>query len=63
MANIDRWVVREFIQYLADHPCELEALHMANLNLSGQTLSDPDFFALCAEVFASPSQGQQKALF
>ena len=43
MPGIDRWVVREFVEHLRDNPQELESIDMATINLSGQTLSNPDF--------------------
>lgn len=43
MPKIDRWVIKEFFSYLAAQPEKLEQIDMATVNLSGQTLSNPDF--------------------
>lgn len=43
MPKIDRWVIKEFLTYLAADPDRLEKVSMATVNLSGQTLSNPDF--------------------
>lgn len=43
MAGIDRWVVKECVDYLCNNPQALDGLDMVTINLSGQTLSNPDF--------------------
>lgn len=43
MPKIDRWVVTEYLEYLVNNPEILNRVDMATVNLSGQTLSNPDF--------------------
>lgn len=45
MPDIDKWVVTHFVKYLSQHPQVLADLDMATVNLSGQTLSQPEFSA------------------
>ena len=50
MSGLDRWVVREFVHYLQDSPQVLDEIDMATINLSGQTLSNPDFLPYLLEL-------------
>ncbi len=43
MGLIDRWVIQHFFQWLADHPEHLQELHLAGINISGVSVSDPHF--------------------
>ncbi len=43
MNKIDRWVVTEFVHLLSNHSDLCNEINMATVNLSGQTLSNPDF--------------------
>ncbi|MET0025999.1 MAG: EAL domain-containing protein [Candidatus Thiodiazotropha sp.] len=40
MVNLDRWVIRNTFQWLAQNPTRLEELGLCAINLSGQSLSD-----------------------
>lgn len=42
MGRIDRWVIETVLNWLSSHPTELQKLNMGTINLSGQSLSDPD---------------------
>ncbi len=43
MGKVDRWVVKEFVRHLCINSDLYNEIDMATLNLSGQTLSNPDF--------------------
>jgi diguanylate cyclase (GGDEF)-like protein/PAS domain S-box-containing protein len=43
MPSIDRWVVRNVIQWLSTRQRHLDDLSFCSINLSAPTLSDPDF--------------------
>jgi diguanylate cyclase (GGDEF)-like protein/PAS domain S-box-containing protein len=45
MPQIDRWVVRSYFRWLAQHPQHLTTLGLASINLSGASLIDPLFKA------------------
>lgn len=40
IATIDRWVVRTYFSWLAEHPGHLRALELGSVNLSGNSLGD-----------------------
>lgn len=42
-SRIDRWVVRELFDWLADAPDRLAGVDYLSINLSGQSVSDPEF--------------------
>ena len=42
ITRIDRWVVHTVIAWLKNNPAELDALGVCSVNLSGQSLSNPD---------------------
>ncbi len=43
MPHIDRWVLRHYFRYLAQHPAHLQQLQTGSINLSGASLVDPLF--------------------
>jgi len=53
MAQIDRWVLRNTLEWLDDHPAHRERLSFATINISGASLNDTRFvddaFAMIAE--------------
>ncbi|MCC2617695.1 EAL domain-containing protein [Aestuariibacter halophilus] len=51
MAKIDRWVIEHAMAYLAE--CDLSSTQLVTINLSGQTLSDPDFLPLLIDQLAA----------
>ncbi|MEY8876729.1 MAG: putative bifunctional diguanylate cyclase/phosphodiesterase, partial [Leptothrix sp. (in: b-proteobacteria)] len=61
MANrVDRWVLRETLALLARHLPALARVDLVSINLSGQSLSDPDFLAWAgAQIDASPVEPQR----
>lgn len=55
MPAIDRWVVRNALDALLRRPPALAALHSCSVNLSGQSLSTPDFLEfVCSELARVP---------
>lgn len=53
MPNIDRWVIRNTLQWIASHSDALQGVSMVYINLSGQTLNDEAFVSFVAEQFAA----------
>jgi diguanylate cyclase (GGDEF)-like protein/PAS domain S-box-containing protein len=51
MPQIDRWVIRNYFRWLAQQPAHLAELNLANINLSGASLTDPLFKAYVASLF------------
>lgn len=51
MPQIDRWVIRNYFRWLAQQPEHLAELNLANINLSGASLTDPLFKAYVASLF------------
>ncbi len=43
MPHIDRWVIRHYFRWLAQHPQHLKLLGHCSINLSGASLVDPQF--------------------
>ncbi len=43
--NIDRWVLRNVLEYLVGFPSELERLNLCCINISGHTLTDEHFLS------------------
>jgi diguanylate cyclase (GGDEF)-like protein len=52
MSAIDQFVFEAFFHAMEQHPAHLEALGFASINLSGSTLTHPDFQAWFAEALA-----------
>ncbi|HSX70932.1 MAG TPA: diguanylate cyclase, partial [Pseudomonas sp.] len=55
LAQIDRWVLRRYCQWLAGNPRHLQALAQVNINLSAPSLHDPDFHDLLDELLDTHS--------
>ena len=51
MPQIDRWVIRNYFRWLAQQPAHLAELSLANINLSGASLTDPLFKAYVSSLF------------
>lgn len=43
MESIDRWVVTNVLRTLSEHPEHVRNLEMCSINLSGQSIGNPDF--------------------
>lgn len=50
LAQIDRWVLRRYCEWLAENPQHQMALSQVNINLSAPSLLDPEFHALLDEL-------------
>ena len=50
LAEIDRWVLRRYCQWLGQNPQHAAHLRQVNLNLSAPSLLDPDFHQLLDEL-------------
>lgn len=51
MPQIDRWVLRNYFRWLAQHPSHLNTLGLCSINLSGASLIDPLFKAFVQNLF------------
>lgn len=51
MPHIDRWVIRNYFRWLAQHPAHLQNLGHCSINLSGASLVDPLFKAYVSALF------------
>ena len=60
-SRIDRWVVREVVQWMRDHP--LEGIDSISVNLSGQSIGDRSFHRYVAELVSSVSFDLGKLCF
>lgn len=63
MSKVDRWVIREFVQFFSNNASLLNEINMATLNLSGQTLSNPDFLPYLVNLLAEYPQVSEKLCF
>lgn len=52
MPHIDRWVIRNYFRWLAQHPQHLTLLGHCNINLSGASLVDAQFKSDVLALFA-----------
>jgi len=53
LANkLDRWVVREALGWLRDHPEQLRQLRIFSINLSGQSIGDKDFLGYVTDCLS-----------
>ncbi|AXA68289.1 EAL domain-containing protein [Pseudomonas oryzihabitans] len=62
MSSIDRWVVRQVLVELVPWLQERPELHLG-INLSGNSLSDPDFLPELLELIAASPLDPQRLLF
>ncbi|MEO1574738.1 MAG: EAL domain-containing protein, partial [Pseudomonadota bacterium] len=51
MPKVDRWVIRNALDWLARHPEEFNRLAMCSINLSGQSLGDDKFMPFVMDQF------------
>ncbi len=51
MPHLDRWVIRNYFRWLAQHPHHLKLLGHCNINLSGASLVDPEFKSDVSALF------------
>jgi EAL domain-containing protein (putative c-di-GMP-specific phosphodiesterase class I) len=48
---IDRWVVREALMHLTNHPSDLARLAFCTINIATSTIGDPEFLDYLVEMF------------
>ncbi len=63
MPQIDRWVVRRAFRFYREFPERLLRLDRCTINLSGQSLCDPDFDAFVADQLAEGGLPADKLCF
>lgn len=51
IVEVDKWVVENYLKWLASNPEEQKSLVQVNINLSGQTLGDAEFPDFLEEMF------------
>lgn len=59
MDGIDRWVVRNTLQTLSEHPGHVDELRLCSINLSGQSIGNPEFqryLEACLDEFRVPPE-------
>lgn len=61
--RLDRWVVSTAFAWLQDNPQELEALDLCAINLSGHSLSDPEFLNFLLEKLQAERIAAEKFCF
>ena len=49
ISQIDRWVLRQTLKWLANHAAVLDSLDCCSINLSGKSLADKHFLDYCLE--------------
>ena len=63
MDKVDRWVVNEFVYLVSNNPGMHNEIDMATLNLSGQTLSNPDFLPYLLNLLGEYPGASEKLCF
>jgi diguanylate cyclase (GGDEF)-like protein len=62
-SRLDRWVVQHTLEQLARHPAHVERLESCAINLSGQSLGDPDFLTAIAQMLDRSGISPEKICF
>jgi len=63
MQDVDRWVVRNTVQWMVENPEKMERLHAISINLSGNSLNDDYFLDFIADLFRSTNVPTHKICF
>jgi len=63
MGLIDRWVIKHFFHWLADHPFHLADLHLAGVNISGVSITDKYFLDFVTNQFEQTGIPPEKICF
>ena len=61
--QIDRWVIRNTIGWLNDHPDQLQALSLCSINLSGLSMGDEEMLNFIQETLAQSEVPPGKICF
>jgi diguanylate cyclase (GGDEF)-like protein/PAS domain S-box-containing protein len=62
-SRIDRWVVREVFEWMAEHRAALSHVGTVAINLSGQSIGDRDFHRYVMELIETIAFDHQKLCF
>jgi diguanylate cyclase (GGDEF)-like protein/PAS domain S-box-containing protein len=62
-SRIDRWVVRELFEWMAEHRAALLHVDTIAINLSGQSIGDRDFHRYVTELIETIAFDRQKLCF
>jgi diguanylate cyclase (GGDEF)-like protein len=63
MTSVDRWVVKHTLEWLSENPCIAGLLGKCSINLSGQSISDPQFLAYLLDLLADSTVSSEKVCF
>ncbi len=63
MGLIDRWVITHFFRWLAEHPRHLNELYLAEVNISGVSVSDRNFLDFVIKEFETTAIPPEKICF
>jgi diguanylate cyclase (GGDEF)-like protein/PAS domain S-box-containing protein len=61
--KIDRWVVRHMFEWLADNPDVYQQISLCSINLSGQSIIDPNFIHFITQQLAQKNIAAEKICF
>ncbi len=61
--RLDKWVIKRAFTVLAEHPVFLEQIHFVSINLSGQSLTTPDFLSFIIEELKNTGIEPDKICF
>ncbi len=62
-SSLDRWVVRTALRWLSDHPDHLKDLSLCAINLSGHSLTDPNFLNFLSKTLDESKVPASKLCF
>jgi diguanylate cyclase (GGDEF)-like protein len=63
MQDVDRWVVRNTVQWMSENPEKMQRLHAISINLSGNSLNDDYFLDFIADLFRTSNVPAHKICF
>ena len=63
MTFIDRWVLKNTFEWLSQNRSHLDTLDLCAINLSGQTIGDPNFTAFLTDLFDEHNIPPEKICF
>jgi diguanylate cyclase (GGDEF)-like protein len=63
MQDVDRWVVRNTVQWMSENPEKMQRMHAISINLSGNSLNDDYFLDFIADLFRTSNVPAHKICF
>ena len=63
MSKVDRWVVNQTLEWLSDHPRQLEKVSLCSINLSGASLGDQEFHGFLQAIMKRNRVPAEKICF